>query len=93
MRYENEFYVFLLSEKTISSEKAIRSRMSKARKAERILNLTLDAIVTDDDLMYESLTILSQHEDPAHAPMQNALRKYYKFINNREFPRMRNFGH
>ena len=93
MRYENEFYNFLLSEKTISSEKAIRSRMSKARKAEQVLNLTLDAVVADDDLMYKSLAMLSQHEDPAHAPMQNALRKYYKFINNKEFPRMKNFKH
>lgn len=93
MRFENEFYGFLFLEKSINSEKAIRSRISKARKAEQILNQPLDEIVTDDDLMYKSLVILSQHEDPAHAPMQNALRKYYKFINKREFPRMKNYRH
>jgi len=83
----------LLLEKTINSEKAIRSRITKARKAEQILSLTLDAVVADDDLMYKSLVILSQHEDPAHAPMQNAVRKYYKFINKIDFPRMKNYRH
>ena len=56
------------------------SRISKAKAAEKILKLELDQIVSNDNLMYDSLIILSQNEDPAHTPMQNAVRKYYKFI-------------
>ena len=91
MYYENKFFTFLLSEKTISSEKAVRSRMAKARAAERILNAELDEIVSNDDLMYDSLVILSRNEDPAHTPMQNAVRKYYKFTHGKEFPRMKDY--
>ena len=39
--------------------------------------------------MYDSLVQLKPHEDPAHTPMQNALRKYYKFVNGKEFPQLR----
>ena len=85
------FYDFLLSEKTISSKKAIASRIAKAKAAETILNMELDQVVSDDDLMYDSLVKLSYNEDPAHTPMQNAVRKYYKFINGKEFPRMKNY--
>ena len=87
MQHENEFVSFLLSEKTIKSEKAVQSRISKARRAMKILNIDLDTIVANDDLMYDSLIILSQNEDPARSPMQNAVRKYYKFRKGAEFPR------
>lgn len=89
MKRESEFENFLLREKTISSQKAVVSRMSKARKAEGILGHELDFIVADDDLMYDSLIALKPHEDPAHTPMQNAVRKYYKFQNGKEFPQLR----
>jgi len=59
--------------------------MREAAKAEKILGKSLDAVVIDDDTMYESLLELQQHEDPAHNPMQNTVRKYYKFINDKEF--------
>jgi hypothetical protein len=32
---------------------------------------------------------LKPHEDPAHTPMQNAVRKYYKLVNGKEFPQLR----
>ena len=92
MYYEDKFYAFLLSEKTITSEKAVRSRMAKARATERLLNMELDRVVADDDLMYDSLIRLSQNEDPAHTPMQNAVRKYYKFTHGREFPRLKDYS-
>ena len=91
MKLTEKFYTFLLSERTISSEKAVKSRISKAKAAEKILKLELDQIVSNDNLMYDSLIILSQNEDPAHTPMQNAVRKYYKFIRGREFPRMKDY--
>ena len=89
MQRESEFQTFLMQEKTINSKKAVDSRMSKARKAEIILGWQLDAIVSDDDLMYDSLVALKPHEDPAHTPMQNAVRKYYKFVNGKDFPQLR----
>lgn len=89
MKREREFEMFLMSERTINSQKAVSSRMSKARKAEGILGNELDVIVADDDLMYDSLIALKPHEDPAHTPMQNAVRKYYKFQNRKEFPQLR----
>ncbi|WNX86030.1 hypothetical protein RWV98_07095 [Agathobaculum sp. NTUH-O15-33] len=89
MNRETEFENFLMLEKTINSKKAVSSRMSKARKAEDILGQKLDIIVSDDNLMYDSLVALKPHEDPAHTPMQNAVRKYYKFWNGKEFPQLR----
>lgn len=89
MNRETEFAHFLMAEKTITSEKAVASRMSKARKAESILGMSLDRVVSDDDLMYDSLLALRSQEDPAHAPMQNVVRKYYKFCNGTEFPQLR----
>ena len=89
MQREADFERFLMSEKSITSPKAVASRMSKARKAEGILGLSLDAVVADDDLMYDSLVALKPHEDPAHTPMQNAVRKYYKLVNGKEFPQLR----
>ncbi len=91
MKFSEQFYVFLLSEKSISSEKAVKSRISKAKAAEKILKLELDQVVSNDDVMYDSLIIIAQNEDPAHTPMQNAVRKYYKFIHGREFPRMKDY--
>lgn len=89
MNRETEFENFLIFEKTINSKKAVSSRMSKARKAEDILGQALDTIVSDDNLMYDSLVALKPHEDPAHTPIQNAVRKYYKFHNGKEFPQLR----
>lgn len=89
MRKKDEFENFLICEKTINSQKAVSTRISKAKKAEDILGQELDDIVADDDLMYGSLIALKPHEDPAHTPMQNAVRKYYKFQNGKEFPQLR----
>ena len=91
MMREHDFEIFLSHEPTITSHKAVASRMAKARKAEDILDKPLDVVVSDDDTMYESLIKLQAHEDPAHTPMQNAVRKYYKFTHDREFPRLKNY--
>ena len=88
---EHDFEIFLSREPSITSDKAVASRMVKARKAEEILRKDLDTVVSDDDTKYESLIELQPHEDPAHTPMQNAVRKYYKFTHEREFPRLKNY--
>lgn len=96
MNNEAEFKAFLSKEPTITSSKAISSRVVKVNNAEVILkeingDITLDDIVANDDLMYDSLLALQPHENPKHTPMQNALRKYYKFRNGCEFPRLRDY--
>ena len=85
---ENAFEQFLLAD-GISSSAAAKCRVIRGRKAEAILNRSLDTIVSDDDTMFEALQTLQNYDDAAHSPMQNALRKYYKFANGREFPKMR----
>ena len=86
---EKQFETFLSGEPTINSDKAVASRMVKARKAETILGKSLDTVVANDDEMYDSLVALRSHENYTHSPMQNAVRKYYKFINGKEFPQLR----
>lgn len=85
------FRTFLENDPKIRSSRAISSRMSKAIRAEQILGMSLDEVVADDDVMYDALISLQAHEDPLHNPMQNAVRKYYIFKNNREFPQLKNY--
>ena len=87
---EAQFREFLGNDPGITSKDiAVRSRVAKAEKAEEILCRSLDEIVANDDLMYDSLVALQAHEDPKHNPMQNAVRKYYIFKNGRAFPQLR----
>ncbi len=88
---ENAFREFLYDDPNIKSDKAVASRLSKARKAEEILGMDFDYIVSSDDLMYDSLVILRQSEKPANGVLQNALRKYYIFKNGKEFPRLNSY--
>ncbi len=82
------FIEFLKNDKAITSkDKAVSSRKSQALEAEKKLNLDLDTVVADDDLMYRSLIELK--ESDRHGNTQNAVRKYYEFINGRKFPRLR----
>ena len=84
-----------LSQKTFKgvryTEKSVASRMTKAKKAENILESSFDLIVADDKKMYDALIELQKHEDPAHNLMQNALRKYYIFKNGKEFPQKKEY--
>ncbi len=73
------------------TENGINFRISKGKRAEEILGMTLDEVVASDDKMFSALEELQNHEDPAHNPMQNALRKYYIFRNGKEFPRKKNY--
>lgn len=88
---EQQFEIFLSNERTIKSHKAVASRIAKGKKAEAILGLDLDTIVANDDTMYESLVELGKHDSPEHAPLQNAVRKYYKFTHERQFPRLKDY--
>ena len=46
---------------SITSEKAIRSRISKGKTVEEILGESMDIIVKDDYKMYKALLRLKQH--------------------------------
>ena len=91
---KKEFILFLKKDENNLTEKGIKSRITKANKAESILRKEfdfLDLIVKSDDIMLNSLNILQKFEDKKHNQMQNALRKYYKFKNGKEFPHKKDF--
>lgn len=84
---EAQFRTFLETEGL--TDKAINSRLVKGRKAETILNKSLDSIVSNDSEMKSALFALRENESVEHGLMQNVLRKYYKFENGKEFPRLK----
>ncbi len=85
---DNSYETFLHADPHIKSEKAVASRMSRARKAEEILGSTLDTIVSSDATMHEAMLKLKAHGD-TRGNIQNTVRKYYIFKNGKEFPRLR----
>ncbi|TCZ75381.1 hypothetical protein E0485_17395 [Paenibacillus albiflavus] len=84
---EERFASFLGSLESITSkDKAVNSRMSKVRKIERDLKVNLDIVVLDDYQMYQTLLRIQREFGDKNGAIQNVLRKYYIFINGREFP-------
>lgn len=84
---EEESGRFLVEDSRIESkDKAVRSRVSKTRKVEVEFHVNLDNIVRDDDKMYETLKRIKRELTDSNESIQNALRKYYIFINRNEFP-------
>ena len=83
-------YIKFLERQRISPA-GIATRKSKLYDAEEYIGKPLDDVVSDDNEMYRALIKLQEVDDPAHAPRQNALRKYYVFRNGREFPKLNNF--
>ena len=84
---ETEFENFLLSDDNIKSkEKALRSRIDKARLIERHFGIPLDDIVTDDEMTFSILTRIKAELKDTNGTISNALRKYYVFSNGKQFP-------
>ncbi|MGS2778342.1 hypothetical protein ACVBAX_13330 [Robertmurraya sp. GLU-23] len=83
---EEQYMKFLLKDESINSkDKAVRSRISRARKVERELKINLDHVVCNDDAMFETLLMIKEKlKDKGN--LQNTVRKYYTFVNNKEFP-------
>lgn len=73
------------------TDKAISSRLGRARRAERILQEDLDCIVTNDDRMYNALLILKKCSEERNGTIQNALRWYYRAIRGTEFPKLNEY--
>lgn len=88
---ENDFEIFLNKEPSISSGKSIERRLRYAKEAEKILNEELDVIVKDDDTMNQALEKLKNSDSKEHSHLQNILRKYYKFSNGKEFPKLKDY--
>jgi hypothetical protein len=82
------FEDFLYADPQIESDKAVASRMTRARNAEGILGTSLDVIVASDNSMYDALIRLKENGD-TRGNIQNAVRKYYIYKNGTEFPQLR----
>lgn len=70
------------------SDKAIRTRLSRARRVERILREDLDTVVASDDRTYAALLALKSCPQERNGGLQNALRWYYRAANDRDFPKL-----
>ncbi|WP_234978444.1 hypothetical protein [Bacillus tuaregi] len=91
---EVEFRQFLISNSDIESKvKAVNSRVAKALMVERQLKVNLDNEVKDDEKMYSLLLQIQEvmNDGLHHNVYQNAVRKYYLFVNGREFPRIKQY--
>lgn len=91
---EFEFKKFLTESNNIESkDKAVQSRVSKALRVERDLKVNLDSIVKDDEEMYNLLLAIKEklNDKKYHNVHQNAVRKYYLFVNSKEFPRINQY--
>lgn len=88
---EAEFRNFLINDSNIKSKvKAVNSRVAKALKVEREFNINLDDVVKNDEAMYNLLLQIQEklNDKQYHNTYQNAVRKYYLFVNGKEFPRL-----
>ena len=75
---ESAFEEFLSKEITITSkDKAVRTRMSKARAVEKMLGENLDSVVNNDEKMYNALLLINTNMNNKSGNYSNALRKYY----------------
>lgn len=70
------------------TDKAIASRLTRARRVERILCEDLDRVVGNDDKMYDALLLLKGCSAERNGMLQNSLRWYYKSVNCRDFPKL-----
>ena len=90
---ESDFEIYLLDDESIKSKvKAVRSRINKARMVERHFGQSLDTIVNNDDVMYETLVRIKAEMKDTNGNISNSLRKYYMFANNRSFPTLSEYN-
>lgn len=86
---EIRFEEFLTEDTGITSKyKAVKTRLSKARAVEKCLNTDMGSIVSSDYKMYKALLSINALMNNSNGAYSNALRKYYLFRNNKEFPRI-----
>lgn len=83
---EDIYRQYLQNDYGIISEKAIKSRISRIRSIERKCMLNVDKVICDDKMMYHALVFISTCGLLRPDNYSNALRKYYKYFNKKEFP-------
>lgn len=89
---DQEFEDYLLQDDNIRSKvKAVRSRINKARMIERHFDTSLDKIVSDEDIMYETLVRIKAEMKDTNGNLSNSLRKYYTFSTGKAFPTLGNY--
>lgn len=89
---EQEFEDYLLQDDNIKSKvKAVRSRINKARMIERHFDTSLDTIVSDDDIMYETLVRIKAEMKDTNGNLSNSIRKYYIYSTGKAFPTLGNY--
>jgi len=89
---ETLFENFLLDDEGITSKnKAVSTRMSKARAVEKNFG-SLENIVVSDDKMYRVLVAINNEMKNGNGCYSNALRKYYTFKNGRDFPHISDYA-
>lgn len=70
---------------------AVSTRMTKAGKAERHLEMPLDEAVRDEMSMFRALMALVANPDARIAKESNALRHAWKMTHGTAFPRLKSF--
>ena len=89
---KTEFTRFLEQDNAITSkEKAVGSRISKAKCVEEKFDVNLDYVVKDDNKMFDLLMKIKNELSDSNGAKQNAVRKYYTFVNNSVFPSLINY--
>lgn len=84
---ESDFVAYLNNDPSIRSKvKAVNSRLTKARLVERQFETSLDSIVANDNLMFQTLCRIKNEMNDTNGNISNAVRKYYLFMNGKEFP-------
>lgn len=76
---EEWFRQNLENDSTITSPRAIKTRIIGARKIERIVNADIDYIVSDNEIMTKALDKLDNYKTEGYLKLQNVLRTYYKY--------------
>lgn len=82
---EEGYRKFLRSEKL--TDKAINSRVTRANRVERVFNVNLDYVIQNEKNMLELREkIYEVYKDRGSLPgnLYNAVRKYYKYKNEKE---------
>lgn len=89
---ERFFEKAMLVDPSITSKsKAVSTRLSKARAVEEKLDVNLDEIVIDDTKMYQLLLEINNRMNNNNGAYSNAVRKYYLYRREKEFPSLNQF--
>lgn len=89
---EKFFEKALLADPSITSkDKAVSTRLSKARAVEKKLDIDLESIVADDYKMYQLLLEINNRLKNENGAYSNTVRKYYFYRRGKEFPSLSQF--